>query len=162
MNRWEYLITEEFCIRHHIAEYFLQKCGVAIDVGSYKKKLNFTGQLFCIDPLKTISDGFHGSLYEWYKIYQSTITGTKYGVVCLGLDLEGSIKEFNTLCELISYSHISILEYPTEYSESVYQIKALKDIVTNKVVSHEFDIKYPQVKTEGFKPFAQRKMIILV
>ena len=39
MDRWEYLISKEYMIRHHICEYYLSDVDTVIDVGAYKKIL---------------------------------------------------------------------------------------------------------------------------
>lgn len=160
MNRWEYLTTKEFSIRHHIAEYFIKDCDMAIDVGSYKKTLNFSGNLYSIDPLKTIDDSFHGTISEWYAINYNNLTNN-YGVVCLGLDINGSQKEFEILYELIKKSKVTVIEFAIEYIESINQFKAIQETVSNKKISHKFDVEYPMIKTEGFKPFTKRRLIVL-
>ena len=162
MNRWEYLTTKEFSIRHHITEYFIKDCDAVIDVGAYKKKLNTNGVLYTIDPLKTLEDSFHDSLYNWNIEYSEIFKYNNYAVVALGLDIEGDSNEIDTLIKLIQNSNVTIIEYATEYRNSINQYNYILKSLINKKESTTIHISLPKIITDGFKPFYKRVIHVLI
>lgn len=161
MDRWEYLITKEYCLRHHIVEYFIKDYSTVIDVGTYKKTLNFSGTLYSIDPLKSLPNTYHGTIGEWYLEYGKIISNNNYAVVVLGLDIEGNQNELDTLITLILNSKLTVLEFASEFSNSVNQFHNIMHTAQKKI-GHCIDIKFPHVDTPGFVPYNSRKIYTLI
>jgi hypothetical protein len=160
MDRWEYLINEPYTLRHHMAAYAMKNMPYVVDVGTYKVKCQVDGKLFCIDPLKTIDDSYHGTVKEWMIENYEQINNYNYGVIILGLQVDGDDGEFEAAINLIKNSKVTVLDVPTEHKPSVQQYN---DIIAkcNKKIQVEANFIYPQLNTPGFSPFVNRNFYIL-
>lgn len=160
MDRWEYLTTKEYGVRHHIAEYYMENMPVVIDVGTYRKKLNVSGQLNSIDPLKTLNGTFHGSVHEWYLLNKNFIDNAKFGLVILGLHIEGDSSEFDTVVMLAKKADVCVIEVPAGHDPSWVQFN---NLLTNsgKRINTEMILLLPEVETPGFPPFSRRYIYVL-
>lgn len=160
MDRWEYLVSEPYTLRHLIASYAVRSMPYVVDIGSYKIKPSVNGKLFCIDPLKTMVDSYHGTVKQWMDQNYYQIKDFTYGVVILGLDIEGGEEEFNAILDLIKNSSVTVLDVPIDHQPSVQQC----DIILarcNKKVETEADFRYPELNLPGFPSFRNRKLYIL-
>lgn len=161
MDRWEYLVTKEYLLRHHIAEYFLSDVDFTIDVGAYKRTLYgaYPYNVIAIDPLKTMVDSYHGTVAEWFTEY-SDILNDNYGVMALGLEIEGEEKEWNAFISLIEGSRIAILEHSIEHEPSIAQFNQIMS-TTKKELITLMDIEFCNVQTSGFVPHKKRRLVVL-
>ena len=160
MDRWEYLLTKEYRIRQHICEYFVGDLQYVLDVGVYKTTLYgaYPYGVVPIDPLKTMVDSYHGTVAEWLDEH-GDLLNVDYGVIGLGLDIEGGKKEFDAFFSLRQGAKIAIIEFSKDHQPSVEQANYILEHI-NKPIKMEMDIKFPDVESSGFKPHANRKLII--
>lgn len=161
MDRWEYLVTKEYKLRHHICEYFLDHTlDFVIDVGAYKATIESNDWVIPIDPLKSMPDSYHGTIKEWVNEHSDLLNKENYGVMALGLEIEGEESEWNSFLNLIESCKTAIIEFSKDHQPSVQQAQYILDN-TSKEIMMEIDIAFPNVETVGFKPHANRKLIIL-
>ena len=158
MDRWEYLVTKEYKLRHYISKYFLDDVDAIIDVGAYKTRIDWDN-VIAIDPLMTMDDSYHGTVSQWVKEpFYFKIENC--GVMALGLEIEGDENEWNTFIALMEECKTAIIEFSKDHQPSVQQAQYILDN-TSKEIKMEIDIAFPEVETAGFKPHANRKLIIL-
>lgn len=158
MDRWEYLVSKEYRLRHHICEYFLDNVDGVIDVGAYKYTLPWDN-VVAIDPLKTMEDSFHGTIREWIEQpYYFDITNC--GVMALGLEIEGGEDEWNAFSNIVEYSKIAIIEHSIDHSPSVYQFNKIM-LSTNKKIITTIELEFCDMQTPGFVPHKKRKLTVL-
>lgn len=160
MDRWEYLHTKSYSIRHHIAEYYLDDIDVVIDIGTYRKKIKTDKKLYCIDPLKTFEDTFHGSILDWYLAHSNELYNKKIATVILGLDIEGEEKEFDCVVDLIKKSSVVVIEFSKQHTLAQRQFDTILSR-TGLVVENEINFKMPVVETLGHPPFQDRTLYTL-
>lgn len=160
MDRWEYLYTKSYSIRHHVAEYYLDDIDVVIDIGTYRKKIKTNKKLYCIDPLKTLEDTFHGSISDWYSAHLSELHDKKIATVILGLHIEGEEKEFDCVVNLIKKSSVVVIEFSKQHTPSQHQFDTILSR-TGLVVENEINFKMPVVETPGHPPFQDRTLYTL-
>ena len=159
MDRWEYLISKEYKIRHHICEYYFQDVDSIIDVGAYKYSIPWKN-VIAIDPLCSIDDNsFHGTVSQWLKEpFYGMLENC--GVMALGLEIEGDIDEWKSFISLIEASKIAIIEHSIEHEPSVKQFNEIMKI-TKKRLTSVINLEFCQVDTPCFIPHSKRKLIIL-
>lgn len=160
MDRWEYLVTKDYLVRHHIAEYFVRDSDAVVEIGTYKRKLNINKPLYSIDPLKTIEDSFHGTIYDWFNTNSNILENVDYAVVALGLDIEGSDLEMQSAINLIKNSKVSVIEFAINHQNSCQQFDIILENCGKKV-SHKMEMRFPDVNTDGFPPFPNRNLFVL-
>lgn len=160
MDRWEYLYTKSYSIRHHVAEYYLDDIDVVVDIGTYKRKIKTDKVLYCIDPLKTFEDTFHGSVADWYSMYSNELHGKRIATIILGLHIEGEEKEFDCVVDLIKKSSIIVIEFAKQHAISQHQFDTILSR-TGFIVENEISFKMPIVETPGHPPFRDRTLYTL-
>lgn len=160
-DKWEYLITKEYKLRQHICEYFVSHLNLILDVGAYKTSLFHSGHpgIIPIDPLKTMVESYHGTVGDWVKEHGDLLY-QDYAVIGLGLEIEGDEDEFYTFFNLVEGSKIAIIEFSKDHQPSVQQVSYILKH-SSKSIKMEMDIQFPNVEVSGFKPHANRKLIIL-
>jgi len=158
MDKWEYLITPEYSVRHRIAEYFVDSFDLVIDIGTYKKELNINSKLHSIDPLKTLPNTFHGTVFEWFKTYNEELIDTNYAVVILGCHIEGDDDEISTVINLIYNSKISVIEFPIDHQPSLNQFNTIL-FKSGKKIIHKIDFTFPLVGTPGFPELYNKRVL---
>lgn len=158
MDRWEYLITPEYSIRHRVAEYFVENFDLVIDIGTYKKQLNINSKLHSIDPLKTLPNTFHGTVFEWFKKYNQELINTDYAVVILGCHIEGDDNEISTVIDLIYNSKISVVEFSINHYPGVDQFNTIL-LKSRKKIVHQIDFTFPSVGTPGFPELYNKRVL---
>jgi len=144
---WEYLIEKPYTIRHLIAEYFLSECKNVIDVGTYKKKLDVDGTLISIDPLMTFDDTYHGDLkmfIDEHKIPED------FGLCCIGCDIEGGDKQWESFLKLFTKSKIAVIEYPINMQLSHNRIS--NDLTKIKKVFVDIYLDLPSIEVDSLIP----------
>lgn len=161
MDRWEYLVSREYKIRHHIAEYYFYDVDSIIDIGAYKFTIGgaYPYNVIPIDPLKTMFDSYHGTVSQWLNEHGDILTNN-FGVMALGLEIEGGEDEWNAFKTLIGDSKIAILEHSIEHAPSVWQFEEIMK-TTNKKLVTVIDFEFCSVPTPGFVNHTKRKMAIL-
>lgn len=163
MDRWEYLISYEYKSRHHIAEYYLNNLDFVIDVGVYKMTIGgaYPYNVIPIDPLKTMFDSYHGTVAEWLHEHGDLLqNNTNFGVLALGLEIEGGDKEFAAFKTLVDKSKILILEHSIEHEPSVNQVNEILSY-TNKDIVVSMQLEFNKLETPGFPQHLKRRMIVL-
>jgi hypothetical protein len=158
MDRWEYLITKEYSVRHSIAEHYIDGLDEVIDIGTYKRKLNFSGRLHSIDLLKTFDDTFHGTAAEWKNIYFNQIS-ERFGVVILGFHIEGGSSEIQAVIDLINRAEVAVIDIPMQHQPSVEQFKLVTDQL-NKKYHTSINLLLPEMDTPGFPSYNVRNIYI--
>lgn len=160
MDRWEYLHTKTYAVRHHVAEYYLDDVDVVVDVGTYKRKLETVATLHCVDPLRTFPDTFHGTVSEWCAKHGGELDGKRVATVVLGLHVEGGEVEFGALVKLLKRSSVVVVEFPKQHRPSQEQFDRIL-VETGLVVGNEIVFKMRKVDTVGHPPFAERTLYTL-
>lgn len=159
MDRWEYLISNEFYIRKVIAAHYLKNCNVVVDVGCYKQKLPiYDGILHSIDPLGTVDGAFHGTFKEWYMNNIHVKSGT--GVCLLGFDFSNNEEEIQCLLRFLQSTDVIVLEHAFEFEESSEQCEKIMNNIPHKISSW-FIMDLPRISVPGFPVYGKRKMYIL-
>lgn len=159
MNRWEYLISDEFFIRKIIASHFLSKNDVVIDVGCYKQPLPIIDKkMHIIDPLASVEGAFHGTFKEWYMY--NPVTPHNTGVALLGFDFENNEEEYQCLIRFLQKVQTIVVEYAEEFEPAVHQTNRLLRDVPLKVTTM-ISLELPAIEIDGFPVYNKRKIIIL-
>lgn len=159
MDRWEYLLTRQYKIRHYICEYYLKDVIGVIDVGAYKHTIDWDN-VIAIDPLGSMEKSYHGTVAEWVKEpYFFNIEDC--GVVALGLEIEGSDEsEWNAFVSLAEKCKVLILEHSIDHIPSVEQVEMIMSLVNKQLITvMHFEIC--DVETPGFTPHNKRRLIVL-
>ena len=161
MDRWEYLVSKEYKLRHHICEYYLDHgLDFVIDIGAYKSSIQSNDWVIPIDPLKTIPDSYHGTVKQWMNENSDLLDNKTYGVMALGLEIEGDEYEWDSFISLVEKSKVAIIEHSITHLPSVTQFnKVLEN--TNKRITTLIDFEFCDIQTAGFVPHAKRKLAIL-
>jgi hypothetical protein len=160
MDRWEYLISKEYMIRHHICEYYFGDVDTVIDVGAYKQSLINVKRVVQIDPLGSMPESFHGTVKEWCNKQGEFFDISECGVMALGLEIEGDDGEWNCFSSLVEQSKVAIIEHSVTHAPSVLQFNKILD-TTEKRVTTMIDFEFCDMQTEGFIPHGKRKLAIL-
>lgn len=162
MDRWEYLVTKEYMLRHHICEYYLDHTlDFVIDIGAYKKTIKSNDWIIPIDPLKSIADSYHGTVAQWVGEHGDILKNHNYGVMALGLEIEGEDdSEWNSLLFLIEDSKTAIIEHSIEHEPSVYQFNTIMK-TTYKRLTTLIDFEFCTVPTPGFINHTKRRLAVL-
>lgn len=161
MDRWEYLISKEYLLRHHIAEYFLSDVSFIIDVGAYKRTIGgaYPYNVIPIDPLKTMVDSYHGTVSAWVNEH-GDLLDDNFGVMALGLEIEGEKDEWDSFFKIVEESKITIIEHSIEHQPSVDQFELIMKN-TKKTLVASIDMKFCHVDTPGFIPHSTRRLVVL-
>jgi hypothetical protein len=164
MLRWEYLISKEFKIRHHIAEYYINNSEYIIDIGTYRHKIATNKKVIYIDPLQTVSDSFCGTLSEWKKSFYKEVKDKEYSVVALGLHLEGDSSQIKDMIEICDGASVIVLEIASDFKPSLEQYNLIRSkLIKNnrKKIICEMNITLSDIlNVDGFKPFVNRKICV--
>lgn len=158
MDRWEYLISKEYKLRHHICEYYLNNVDAIIDIGAYKYTLPWSN-VFAIDPLASIDGSFHGTVSEWMQ-QPFCFSLNNCGVMALGLEITGGEEEWKAFQYLIESSKIAIIEHSVEHTPSVWQFEEIMR-TTKKNLITLIDFELCHVETPGFIPHSKRRLVVL-
>jgi hypothetical protein len=150
VDRWEYLVTYPYTVRHQIAEHFVQDYDTVIDVGVYKHKIDGA---ICIDPLGTV-DGFYGTASQWLAV--NTLPN-RYAVILLGCAIEGDQQEWEAVRQIVSSSSLVVLEWATDYV-SPFGDPSLLMVGFNTIFHAQYVL--PDVDTPGFPVYNKRIMIV--
>jgi hypothetical protein len=154
VDRWEYLVTYPYTVRHRIAEFFVEPYNTVVDVGTYKIPLQVKPYqtLVSIDPLKTVP-GFHGSISEW----EASNTDSDYAVVVLGCAIEGNQQEWDALQKVVSNASLVVVEWASDYNSPFpspsYLLHGFTTIFHSQYV-------LPNIKTSGFPVYSRRIMVV--
>jgi hypothetical protein len=161
MDRWEYLVSKEYRLRHHICEYYLDyNLNFIIDIGAYKNTLKSNDWIIPIDPLKSIPDSYHGSVAEWVNEHNDLLKDDNYGVMALGLEIEGDENQWNSFYSLIEGSKVAIIEHSIEHEPSVKQFNLVMETTSKKLVTL-MDFEFCDMQTPGFVPHKKRRLAVL-
>lgn len=162
MNRWEYLISKEYRLRHHICEYYLDyTLEFVIDIGAYKETISSNDWVIPIDPLKTIKDSYHGTVAQWANEHGDLLIKENYGVMALGLEIEGEDhKEWEAFSRIIDGAKVAIIEHSIEHAPSVQQFNMIMQ-TTNKRVTTLINFDFCDIDTPGFVPHTKRQLAVL-
>lgn len=160
MDRWEYLVSREYMIRHHICEYYFGDVATVIDVGAYKRSLNNVRSIVQIDPLATMPHSFHGTVKEWCDKQNGAFDIAECGVMALGLEIEGEGGEWSCFLDLIEQSKVAIIEHSVEHKPSVVQFNSIID-TTSKRVTSVIEFEFCSIETHGFASHPKRKLAVL-
>ena len=144
---WEYLIESPYTLRHLIAEYFLSESKNVIDVGTYKRKLNVNGNLFCIDPLMTLDDAFHGDVEMFIEDNEIP---EDFDLCCIGCDIEGGEDQWNAFLKLFTKSKIAVIEYPVNMELSHSRIS--NDLTKIKNIFVDIYLDLPSIEVDSLIP----------
>lgn len=150
VDRWEYLVTYPYTVRHSIAEYFVQGYDTVIDVGVYKHKI---GGAVCIDPLGTV-DGFYGTASQWLS--ENTLPD-KYAVVLLGCAIEGDQQEWEAVRHIVGGASLLVLEWAIDY-RSPFGDPSLLMVGFNNIFHSQYVL--PDMDTPGFPVYNKRIMMV--
>ena len=161
MDRWEYLISKEYRLRHHIAEYFFDGVEHIIDVGAYKFTIGgaYPYNVIPIDPLQTMFESYHGTVAQWVNEYGDLLTDN-FGVMALGLEIEGGDDEWCAFETLVEKSKVAIIEHSIDHEPSVNQINKILSS-TNKTVTVSIQLEFSKFETPGFPHHPKRQMFVL-
>lgn len=162
MDRWEYLVTKEYMLRHHICEYYLDhNLDFVLDIGAYKNTIKSNDWIIPIDPLKTIPDSYHGTVAEWVNEHGDLLKNNNYGVMALGLEIEGENEsEWNAFSQLIEGAKTAIIEHSIEHMPSVWQFDEIMATTKKKLVTL-VSFEFCNVPTPGFVNHSKRRLAVL-
>ena len=161
MDRWEYLVSKEYKLRHHICEYYLDHTlDFVIDIGAYKASIKSNDWVIPIDPLKTITGSYHGTVKEWVSEHSDLLNNNNYGVMALGLEIEGDESEWNSFLTLVRGAKIVIIEHSIEHGPSILQFSEIIG-TTDKKITTTMDFEFCDMQTPGFVPHTKRRLAIL-
>ena len=153
---WEYLIEDPFTLRHTIAEYFLSESKNVIDIGTYKKKLDISAKLICIDPLMTFDDTYHGDLEMFIDEYE---VPEEFDLCCIGCDIEGGEEQWNAFLKLFTKSKIAVIEYPVNIELSHSRIS--NDLMKIKNVFVDIYLDLPLIEVDSLiPPNTKRRLLV--
>ena len=150
-DRWEYLVSVPYRVRHAIAEHFCSDLPTVIDIGAYRTPLRLP-YVISVDPLGTIPTADHCTIAEWV----STHAARPAGVVMLGIDLPDRSEEWAVL-ELVEHAQVVVAEVSLDHVLGVELFDKIRDRIT-PVVDISFD--YGPVDSVGFVPHPRRRMIV--
>jgi len=172
---WDYLLSEPFTARNHLAAAWCKDSKNVLEVGSYKNPLyNFyTGQNV---KLFTLVDPKAKSFEKTQKIGSNTIKISSHGekledvkipnhdtIVCLGLDIP-SRESFSILKEHCKNASTIILEGTISWPKTVRQINEIIELRSHKiVVDVKIDYTNSNVKTlnTSHPVYNERRFIVL-
>jgi hypothetical protein len=155
VNRWEYLNTSPYRVRHVMAAHFMVGLSSVVEVGAFRVPCPIPG-VVAVDPLGVTPGAFHGSVAQWVDQHD----WRPEGVVALGLDLESgdADREFAALAELVDGARVSVLECAVEHANGRVQMGRL---VAGREVVADIGLSLPQVDVEGFRVYGQRRMVVI-
>ena len=154
MNRWEYLVTPAYLVRHAIAAHFVKECPVVIDVGSYRVPLPVLQPLFSIDPLATIDGAHHCSVGEFWE-HHNELRG--FGLVILGLDIVGR-GEVAVLADMMDVASVTVLEWSASHRLGVQQASQL---LRGREPVATMALQLPSVSAAGYPVQHDRRLAVL-
>lgn len=154
-DRWEYLVSYPYTVRHRIAEHFVAEHKHVVDVGTYKLTLKPSPEqtVTCIDPLQTV-EGFDGSFSQWWE-HHNTFTG--FALVILGCAIEGSRHEWDCVTQAAKQADMIVLEWATDYVSPFGDPSLL--MVGYNTLFHSRMV-FPHLGTPGFKEYNNRIMMV--
>jgi len=154
MDRWEYLTTPVYQVRHAIAAHFVQKCAAVVDVGAYRVPLNVPGTLYSVDPLATIDGAHHCTVSEFWRRHND-LRG--FGLVVLGLDITGD-GEIETIRAMMNAASVTVLEWsathPLGVQQAAYLMRDREPVVT-------MALRLPTVRVAGFPVQGDRRLAVI-
>lgn len=161
MEKWEYLVSQEYKLRHHICEYFLGgDLDAIIDVGAYKNTIKTDNKLIAIDPLKSILGAFHGSVQDWFNSDVGDLKLTNCGIMAMGLEIEGGESEWACFKAMVDSAKVVIIEHSIDHEPSVLQADAILE-TTDKRVTVAIHFAFCDLDLPGFVPHSKRRLIVL-
>jgi hypothetical protein len=161
MDRWEYLVSKEYMLRHHICEYFFgDDLDAVIDVGAYKNTIKTHNRLIAIDPLKSIPGAFHGSVQDWFEGGVGDLKLTNCGIMAMGLEIEGGESEWACFKAMVDSARVVIIEHSIEHVMSVLQANDILES-TDKKVTVTINFEFCDLDLPGFVPHTKRRLIVL-
>lgn len=158
MDRWEYLVTKEYKLRHHICKYYFDNMDYIIDIGAYKHTIDGSN-VIAIDPLKSISNSYHDSVGQWLYEHGDLLTDN-CGVMALGLEIEGEESEWDAFTTLIDRSRIAIIEHSVEHEPSIQQFGKIMS-TTKKELITLMEFEFCSTESPGFRPHTRRRLVVL-
>lgn len=153
MNRWEYLNTKPYRVRHAIAAHFVVGLQRVVEVGVFRVPSPIFGAVG-IDPLGVTPEAFHGSVAEWVKAHN----WRPDGVVALGLDLNGESEEMNALVDLVANAEVSVVDAAVKHGIGMAQLRRLVD---GRHLIADMHLTLPKVDADGFPVYHERRLVVI-
>jgi len=153
MNRWEYLLTPAYRLRHAIAAHLVADCQTVVDVGAYRLPLPVSQVLYSIDPLATIPDAHHCTVSEFWA-HHGDLAG--FGLVMLGLDMTGGASEMHALRAMMDAASVTVLEWATSYGPSAGQAAWL---MAERTLDVDMTLRLPEVCCDGYPARRERRLV---
>lgn len=151
MNRWEYLVTPPYRVRHAIAEHFCADLPLVIDIGAYRTPLRLP-YVISIDPLGTIDGAEHCTVGQWVAKH----TTRPAGVVLLGADLNGP-GELDAAAELVAAAKVAVIEAAVDHPLGIGQLQQLS---AGRPVVCDMTFTIAAVDADGYSPFPVRRLVV--
>jgi len=142
-KRCHYLASDALCARHILSAHFLNICPTTIEIGGIAVTIveflaSTTRDIIVFDPWideETVPRDLTPGRRTVYHIrgrfndFEWEITKPcEYGVVMLGLELEGlSDDDFDMLFKILSNAKVVVLEYPPSWEFSAEQFRRICD-----------------------------------
>jgi hypothetical protein len=131
-----------------------------IDVGAYKNTIKTHNRLIAIDPLKSITGAFHGSVQDWFEGGVGDLKLTNCGIMAMGLEIEGEEPEWACFKAMVDSARVVIIEHSVEHEPSVLQASAILES-TDKKVTVAMDFEFCDLDLPGFVPHTKRRLVVL-
>jgi hypothetical protein len=138
MLQWRYLRSEAFSVRNVLAAHFVRDCPTVIEIGGWETPIDryLTGAhdaVVVVDPLirDATRDGHGGTVHHVRARFQDlewhVSREREYGLVILGLDLEGlTAEDESELFGLIDGAKAVVIEFPTSWEPSREQYARMR------------------------------------
>jgi hypothetical protein len=137
--QWGYLRSEAFSVRNVLAAHFVRDCPTVIEIGGWHTPIDryLTGHqssVVVVDPFirEATRDELNGRpccvrhVRARFQDLGWTVRAPDYGLVILGLDLEGlSGDDEQALFELVRRARTTVIEFPTSWDPSREQYARL-------------------------------------
>ena len=124
--RWPYLSTEDYHIRQHISEWYMRDMPTVVEIGPNGNGVKVSGHYRAIDWLSEAPDDI----------------GRPYGLVYLGVDIEGGEEEIAAFHHLVRGASVCVIEAATDYPVGSRQMREV--IATSRMeVVARFEIYLP-------------------
>lgn len=123
--RWPYLATEDYHVRQHIAEWYLRGMPRVVEIGPNGNGVTVPGEYHAIDRLSDAPQ----------------ISGP-YGLVYLGVDIEGGDSEVQAFRALVRGASVCVLETALDYEIGARQMREAAESSGKGIVAR-FEIYLP-------------------
>jgi hypothetical protein len=137
--QWRYLRSEAFSVRNVLAAHFVRDCPTVIELGGWHTPIDryLTGRhasVVVVDPFirEATREALNGHpcrvrhVRARFQDLEWNVREPGYGLVILGLDLEGlAAEDERTLHELVRCAGTTVIEFPTSWGPSREQYERL-------------------------------------